>query len=229
VAARPRESGAEAYPVTLTGMGARRDPASREADVESHILDLVRRIDDVDAPEAVIVGHGYGIRPALGVAGRPPDHRPNRLPGRGHPQHGDPALKPVPDQTVGEPLSRSPEGPSWGPADSRFRPAAALREVGQLPIVLSRVELERPEIAVTVPEFLSAAGDCGATVQVIDVPRAHHGFETIDQTDRTRDAVTHGVRSVLGHLSWPRGPTAVRKPVLTGAIPYASATRPPGG
>ncbi|MFI9202087.1 alpha/beta fold hydrolase [Streptomyces sp. NPDC053048] len=90
--------------------------------------------------------------------------------------------------------------PNWGLADSRFRPAAAVRGAGRLPIVLTRVGLEMPEIAATVEEFVTAAEDCGAALEVIDVPLAHHGFETIDRTEQTREAVRHAVRSVLGHL-----------------------------
>ena len=90
--------------------------------------------------------------------------------------------------------------PGWGLADSRFRPTAAVRGAGRLPIVLTRVGLERPEIAVTVEEFVSAAADCGAALEVIDLPLGHHGFETTDPTDASRDAVRRAVRSVLGHL-----------------------------
>ncbi|MCX4821280.1 alpha/beta hydrolase [Streptomyces sp. NBC_01142] len=90
--------------------------------------------------------------------------------------------------------------PNWGLTDSRFRPAAAVRAAGQLPIVLTRVELERAEIAATVEEFLTAAKDCGASIEVIDVPLGHHGFETIDHTEQARHAVDRAVRSVLGHL-----------------------------
>ncbi|MFE4251779.1 alpha/beta fold hydrolase [Streptomyces sp. NPDC056910] len=90
--------------------------------------------------------------------------------------------------------------PGWGLADSRFRPAAAVRGAGRLPIVLTRVGLERPEIALTVEEFVSAAADCGAALEVIDLPLGHHGFETTDPTDASRDAVRRAVRSVLGHL-----------------------------
>ncbi|TQK42528.1 alpha/beta hydrolase family protein [Streptomyces sp. SLBN-118] len=90
--------------------------------------------------------------------------------------------------------------PNWGLADSRFRPAAAVRTAGQLPVVLTRVELERSEIAATVGEFLTAAGECKANVEVVDVPLGRHGFETIDHTEQARDAVARAVRSVLGHL-----------------------------
>ncbi|MER5540268.1 alpha/beta fold hydrolase [Streptomyces mirabilis] len=90
--------------------------------------------------------------------------------------------------------------PNWGLVDSRFRPADAVRTAGRLPIVLTRVELERAEIAVTVEEFLAAAEKYDADVEVIDVPLGHHGFETIDHTEQARDAVERAVRSVLGHL-----------------------------
>ncbi|GHH79859.1 esterase [Kitasatospora indigofera] len=91
--------------------------------------------------------------------------------------------------------------PSWGmAADGRFAPAAAVRSAGRLPIVLTRVELDIPEIAATVEGFLAAAKDAGAEVEVIDVPGGHHGFETVDRTEEARAAVRHAVRSVLGHL-----------------------------
>jgi acetyl esterase/lipase len=90
--------------------------------------------------------------------------------------------------------------PGWPVDDARFRPADAVRTAGRLPVVLTRVELELPELATTAEEFLAAAEDCGADVEVIDVPGGHHGFETIDRTDRARRAVDRAVRSVLGHL-----------------------------
>ncbi|MFD5101456.1 alpha/beta hydrolase [Streptomyces albidochromogenes] len=90
--------------------------------------------------------------------------------------------------------------PNWGLADTRFRPAKAVRTAGRLPIVLTRVGLERPEIAATVEEFLGAAGECGATVEVIDLPTGRHAFETIDRSEEARRAVHLAVRSVLGHL-----------------------------
>ncbi|MCM2576667.1 S9 family peptidase [Streptomyces meridianus] len=90
--------------------------------------------------------------------------------------------------------------PNWGLGDSRFRPVDAVRTAGRLPVVLTRVELERPEFAVTVEEFLTAAKESGADVEVIDVPGGHHGFETLDHTEGARNAVERAVRSVLGHL-----------------------------
>ncbi|GGX09678.1 alpha/beta hydrolase [Streptomyces chryseus] len=90
--------------------------------------------------------------------------------------------------------------PNWGLADSRFRPAEAVRTAGRLPVVVTRVGLERPEIAATVEEFLDAAGDCGAAVEVVDLPTGRHAFETTDRSEEARRAVDLAVRSVLGHL-----------------------------
>ncbi|MFF4220241.1 alpha/beta fold hydrolase [Streptomyces nondiastaticus] len=90
--------------------------------------------------------------------------------------------------------------PNWGLAGSRFRPAATVRAAGSLPVVLTRVGREFAEIAATVREFLAAAEDCGAAVELIDLPDARHGFETIDRTEHARDAIERAMRSVVGHL-----------------------------
>ncbi|MFF6995326.1 alpha/beta fold hydrolase [Streptomyces sp. NPDC008313] len=91
--------------------------------------------------------------------------------------------------------------PNWGLSGSRFRPADAVAGAGALPVVLTRVGREMPEIAATVEEFLAAAEDCGAKTEVIDVPNGHHGFDTVDATDEARDAVRQAMRSVLAHLT----------------------------
>ncbi|MEV6016991.1 MULTISPECIES: alpha/beta fold hydrolase [unclassified Streptomyces] len=90
--------------------------------------------------------------------------------------------------------------PNWGLVDDRFRPAAAVRGSKGLPVVLTRVELERTEIAATVEEFLAAAKECEAEVEVIDVPGGRHGFETTDRSEGAREAVEQALRSVVGHL-----------------------------
>lgn len=90
--------------------------------------------------------------------------------------------------------------PKWGPVDPRFRPAKAVAAAGRLPIVLTRVGLERTDIAATIAEFLAAAGESDASVEVLDAPCCHHGFETVDHTEQSRHAVRSAVRSVLAHL-----------------------------
>jgi dienelactone hydrolase len=91
--------------------------------------------------------------------------------------------------------------PNWGLTGSRFRPADAVSGAGGLPVVLTRVGLEAPEITATVEEFLAAAGRCAADVEVVDVPHGHHGFETLDPTDESREAVRRAMRSVLARLT----------------------------
>ncbi|MFI0975396.1 alpha/beta fold hydrolase [Streptomyces sp. NPDC021093] len=90
--------------------------------------------------------------------------------------------------------------PNWGLTGSRFHPAQAVADSGTLPVVVTRVGLEVPEIAATVEEFLAAAKDCGANVEVVDVPEGHHGFESLDRTDASREAVHRAMRAVLAHL-----------------------------
>lgn len=90
--------------------------------------------------------------------------------------------------------------PNWLLVDPRFRPAVAVRGAGRLPIVLTRVGLEQPEIMATVEEFLTAAKESEADIEVVDVPSGHHSFEAIDHTDEAREAVEYAVRTVLGRL-----------------------------
>lgn len=91
--------------------------------------------------------------------------------------------------------------PNWGRLDSRFHPADAVAAAGSLPLVLVRAGLETAAVAATVEEFLTAARESGADIQVIDVPNGHHDFETVDRTDESREAVRHAMRTVLGHLT----------------------------
>ncbi|MBM9507726.1 alpha/beta hydrolase [Actinacidiphila acididurans] len=90
--------------------------------------------------------------------------------------------------------------PGWGLAGSRFHPAEAVLGAGRLPLVLTRVGAERPELAATVAHFTAAARACGAALEIIDVPGAPHGFETAEPSESAKGAVLSGVRTVLGHL-----------------------------
>jgi acetyl esterase/lipase len=89
--------------------------------------------------------------------------------------------------------------PEWG-VDARFQPIDALAGVGSLPIVLTRVGLERPALAAMVEAFVRAAGDRGARLRLIDVPNGQHGFDHLDHTDESREAVTAAVMAVHEHL-----------------------------
>ncbi|CAM5625559.1 alpha/beta hydrolase [Streptomyces fumanus] len=89
---------------------------------------------------------------------------------------------------------------NWGLPEGRFRPVEAVARAGALPVVLTRVGRESPEIAATVEEFRTAAGRHGADVELIDVPDARHAFETLTRDEASREAVRHAMRSVLARL-----------------------------
>ncbi|MEV0981673.1 alpha/beta fold hydrolase [Streptomyces sp. NPDC049915] len=91
--------------------------------------------------------------------------------------------------------------PSWGLTDARFQPVPAVAQAGALPLVLVRAGLETPEIAATVEEFVAAAKDCGAALELIDVPGGHHGFETLDPPEEIRPALRHAMRAVVSRLT----------------------------
>jgi dienelactone hydrolase len=102
-------------------------------------------------------------------------------------------------------------GPALG---SGFRPIDAVTDVGAaaavgvagamranaLPIVLTRVGLERPDLAAAVAQFVAAARTAEANLTVVDVPAGRHAFDTLDHTDAARQAVTQAVDHVLAAL-----------------------------
>jgi acetyl esterase/lipase len=72
-------------------------------------------------------------------------------------------------------------------------PVDAVRAGCDVPLLLTRVEHERDWIVPSQRELLAAAERSGTDVEVIDVPGAQHGFETVDHTDPAREAITRGV------------------------------------
>ncbi|GHG26986.1 alpha/beta fold hydrolase [Streptomyces filamentosus] len=94
--------------------------------------------------------------------------------------------------------------PGWEAVESRFRPAEAVAGSGALPLVLVRAGREHPAFAATVEEFLAAAGKHGADVETVDVPEGRHGFEALDRTEASREAVDRAVRAVLHRVTGGR-------------------------
>jgi dienelactone hydrolase len=82
----------------------------------------------------------------------------------------------------------------------RFHPSEAVRTVGALPILLTRVGRERPEIAATVDAFIATADLHKAKLTVIDVPDAQHGFDTLDHNESSRSAVRQAMTWVVTTL-----------------------------
>jgi hypothetical protein len=66
-----------------------------------------------------------------------------------------------------------------------------------LPVLLSRAGLEREELAGPVAELVSFVG---TALDIIDVPKGHHGFDMLDHTEESRAAVTKALDWAIAHL-----------------------------
>lgn len=86
--------------------------------------------------------------------------------------------------------------PGW-PAVPDFQPVAA----PPLPIVLTRAGREHPAIAAGVAAFVEAAQSAGATLELFDAPNGQHGFDYLDDTDESREAIEGAFARVRSYLS----------------------------
>jgi acetyl esterase/lipase len=96
------------------------------------------------------------------------------------------------------PLLAAKPGSPVGP---RFRPAEAVATAGALPIVLTRVGREQPQLAEMVEAFVAAARAANARLDIVDVPNGRHGFDMLDHTDESRQAVELAFGAVLAELT----------------------------
>jgi dienelactone hydrolase len=78
-------------------------------------------------------------------------------------------------------------------ASDLVSPVDAVRERVEVPVLLTRVEHEYDWIASSQAAFIDAAKASGTQVDVIDVAGAQHGFETVDDTDAARAAITEAL------------------------------------
>jgi len=85
------------------------------------------------------------------------------------------------------------------PDDGIVGPLSAVAGGLRHPALVTRVEHELDWVEESVAAWLAATA--GADVTVIDVPGAHHGFETIEHTDAARQAVRDGIRWVVGRTA----------------------------
>jgi hypothetical protein len=90
--------------------------------------------------------------------------------------------------------------PGWD-VEARFRPAEAVRAAGSVPILLTRVGRERPEVATTVSAFIEEAEKHETALDVIDLPDGQHAFDMLDPTDASRSAVTEAMAWVKTALA----------------------------
>src|SRR5215475_11586979 len=67
------KAGHDVHPVTLTGLAERAAEADPSTDLDTHIEDVTRVLDENDMHDVVLVGHSYGGAPVTGAADRRPD------------------------------------------------------------------------------------------------------------------------------------------------------------
>ena len=67
--------------------------------------------------------------------------------------------------------------------------AEAVEHSSDLPILLTRVGREQPDLAEVVEELVQSARGAAANLTVIDVPHGDHGFDHAEPTDQSRAAV----------------------------------------
>ncbi|MGW4895589.1 alpha/beta hydrolase [Kitasatospora sp. NPDC004240] len=153
VASRLRESGAEAHPADLAG--------DLDAGLDTHIGDVLRLIDRLDAPEVVLVAHDLAIHTALGAA----DRRPQRI-GRivavdsPLPEDGDLPLTLVPDEQARQDLTTRQDAwrvpPPAGDGWQRWGSTAGLTAPALQR--LQRLARPQPSGTLTHPLRLTGAG-----------------------------------------------------------------------
>ncbi|MFF4604346.1 alpha/beta fold hydrolase [Streptomyces sp. NPDC001339] len=65
-----REHGHTALPLTLTGLGERTEQGGPGTDLDTHIADITRFVEQHDLREVTLVAHSYAAAPVSGAAGR---------------------------------------------------------------------------------------------------------------------------------------------------------------
>ncbi len=97
---------------------------------------------------------------------------------------------------LGEPL----------PADShdegRFSPSNALRQAGTsaAPLFIAKAGLDRPEINSSIDHFVDVAHSIGCQIVLADHPTGHHGFDIVDDDNRSRAIIRESVEFMKSHL-----------------------------
>ncbi|WP_327289689.1 alpha/beta fold hydrolase [Streptomyces sp. NBC_01198] len=255
VAERLREAGAEAYPLTLSGMGGPggQDGAAGEgagADLETHIADVLRAVEGTHAPAVVLVGHCYGVHPVVGAADRLPDRVARIvLVDTQMPMDGDPAAALVPEQALRDELLRgitaAPEDAGAAaelapPTAEGWRAWGSLQGVGAAGSArLARRAVPQPWATLAQPLRLNGAAGASGPLPVTGVLCAANGssLAMIDAALRLGDprlaylAAPHlsYLEMATGHWPMLSEPDATARVLLRAAAGEGTAVRPPSG
>ncbi len=80
-------------------------------------------------------------------------------------------------------------------------PLDAVRGARGLPLVMTVVGRELPDVALTQPPFIEAARVAGVDLELIEVPEGRHGFDVLDHTEESRQAVAAALSAVTQVVS----------------------------
>jgi acetyl esterase/lipase len=88
--------------------------------------------------------------------------------------------------------------PEFDP-EGRFNAVDAVATAPDLPILLTRVGHELPDLARLQDSFVETAKAKGARLEIIEVPNGQHGFDNQDHTEESRAAVRQAMTWVVQH------------------------------
>jgi hypothetical protein len=94
-----------------------------------------------------------------------------------------------------------------------------------LPVLLTKVGLEREELARPVAEFVSAGG---TALDIIDLPKGRHGFDMLDHTDESRTAVTKALDWTATQLGGQPDELPIPAATIPAPTRQPAAARVPG-
>ncbi|MBH1933187.1 alpha/beta hydrolase [Streptomyces sp. AV19] len=140
-----RREGHEAYPLSLTGVGARKHLLTASVNLDTHIQDVVGLLEDEDLTDVVLVGHSYGGMVITGAA----DRAPERVAGLVYvdavvPGDGDSCWSLVTDRERGWYLTDVPDGGHASPPLPFFDPRTTPHP---LPSLTQPLRLHNPPVA----------------------------------------------------------------------------------
>jgi acetyl esterase/lipase len=100
------------------------------------------------------------------------------------------------------PIMRSETPPISDEILQRFSPVAFLQEGAMLsvPMLIVRAGRDYPVINETVDAFVQAALALNAPIELVNHPEGQHGFDILDDSERSRDIIARTVAFIRGQL-----------------------------
>ena len=77
-------------------------------------------------------------------------------------------------------------------------------------MLVARAGLDRPVFNDAIDRFVAEAVQRGATIELLTHPRGQHGFDVLDDDDRSREIVARTLAFMSWHLLGSREPSRHR-------------------